>query len=235
MASAPAALAQVPALTDHFRVHFPDTIGQPGRSDELRLDWQADDHGHWVIDLLDELEIPEIDAFGCSLGGYVVLRAAQVAPTRIRKAGLWVPGGLVKPPFLPMLGLIAAGLLYAIRPTRRRLEHILARTTTDLDDMYVGFMADALQHVNADRRFPAILPDGALDAWEGRAFLVAHALDTVFPADALVTRARALIPNLVDTVVVEDFRHMPSFRPERVAPVLDAFVSFFTRDPVSDA
>lgn len=230
MSSAPAALAQVQGLKGSFRIHFPDTVGQPGRSEESRLDWQGEDHGHWVVDILDALGVSKIDAFGCSLGGYVVLRAAQVAPARIQRAGLWVPAGLVKPPVAPMLGLIGAGLLYAVRPSRRRLERILERTTTDLDDTYVGFMADALAHVHADRRFPALLPDGALDAWGGHAMLVAHGLDTVFPAGALVARARSLIPKLGGTIVVEDFRHMPSFRPERLEPVLDAFVSFFTRD-----
>ena len=226
----PAALAQVQSLTEHFHIHFPDTIGQPGRSAETRLDWQGNDHGYWVEDILDGLGIDTIDAFGCSLGGYVVLRAAEVAPSRIRRAGLWVPGGLVKPPLAPMLGLIGAGLAYAIRPSRRRLERILERTTTDLDDMYVDFMADALAHVNADRRFPALLPDGALDGWSGRALLVAHALDTVFPAQPLVARARAMIANLDKPIVVEDFRHMPSFRPELLEPVLDAVVSFFNPD-----
>ena len=220
MATAPAALAQIPSLLDHFRIYFPDTVGQPGRSDETRLDWQGDAHGHWAVDILDALELESVTALGVSLGGYVVLRAASVAPERIGRAVLWVPGGLVKPPMLSMLGLIGSGLMYALFPSRRRLEGILAKTFTDFDEQYVDFFADSLQHVHPDRRFPATLDDGALDDWEAPVMLIAHGDDRVFPAEPLVERAREVIPNLVRERVEPGCNHMPPFEAGAVDDLL---------------
>lgn len=157
MATAPAALVQIPALAKHFRIYFPDTVGQPGRSDERRLDWQGDEHGYWALDVIDQLGFESVTAFGVSLGGYVILRLASVAPERVERAVLWAPGGLIKPPLLPMFGLIWHGLAYNLRPSRARLEKILERTFTDLDDDFVSFFGDSLAHVHPDRRFPLSL------------------------------------------------------------------------------
>ena len=226
MASAPSALAQVPGLLDRFRVHMPDTVGQPGRSDETRLNWQGSEHGWWVVDILDELELETIRAVGVSLGGYVVLRTAAVAPERIERAVLWATGGLVKPPLRDMLGLMFDGLIYAMRPRRDRLERILSRTFTDFDDDYVDFFADSLAHVHPDRRFPATLDAQELAGWQTPVMLVTHELDEVFPAEALEARARQIVPGLERVVKMPGLRHMPPFAPGALEGLMDQLEAF---------
>lgn len=226
MSTAPAALTQVPSLLERFRVYFPDTIGQPGRSDERRLDWQGEEHGHWVVDILDALDLKSIRALGVSLGGYVVLRAASVAPERIERAVLWVPGGIVKPSKRGMFGLIFAALVYSMMPTPERLARILERTTTDLNDEFVEFFGDSLKYVNPDRRFPNTLADEALAKWDAPVMLITHEEDSVFPPEPLLQRAQSLVPNLVETRAVEGWKHMPPFDAERMAPVLDDVCAF---------
>lgn len=232
MASAPAALYQAPAFLERFRVFFPDTVGQPGRSDETRLDWQGEEHGHWVLDILDAMELQSVNALGVSLGGYVVLRAAALAPERIARAGLWVPGGLVKPSVANMFGLIGDSLMYSLFPTRRRLERVLARTMTELDDTFIEFFADSLKHVHPDRRFPSLVDPDALARWDAPVMLVTHAGDTLFPAERLLARARAVIPNLARVETVPNWAHMPPFARDSLAPTIDAFSDFLT--PVGD-
>ncbi len=228
MASAPAALAQVPELARRFRIYFPDTVGQPGRSTEMRLDWQGLEHGHWVVDVLDGLGVSSIRAIGVSLGGYVLLRAAQVAPERVERAVFWVPGGLIKPSWKPMFGLIGAGLAYALFPSRARLERILSRTFTDMDDDYVSFFGDSLKHVHPDRRFPNTLPDGALEGWQGRVMLVTHQHDTVFPAEALKARAKAMFNHLEVSRHMEGWAHMPPFAKGALDDLVDEMERFLT-------
>lgn len=230
MANAAAALAQIPQLLTRFRVFFPDIVGQPGRSDERRLDWQGEDHGHWLIDVLDAMEREAVTALGVSLGGYVVLRAASLAPERISRAVLWAPGGLVKPPLGPMFGLIWRGLAYSMAPSRARLEGILERTFSELDDDYVDYFADSLKHVHPDRRFPNTLKDGALADWRAPVMLLAHGDDTVFPAEPLVARARELIPHLDEVKVLPGLRHMPPFDPAALEPIVADIRAFAERE-----
>ncbi len=211
MASAPAALVQIPQLLDTFRIYFPDTVGQPGRSDDTRLDWQGDGHGWWAADVLDGLEFERANIFGCSLGGYVAVRLMSVAPERVKRAVLWVPAGFAKSPVGPMLGLMWDGLVYNLRPSRARLEKILSNTFTDLDDDFVEFFAASLKHVHPDRRFPAVLPDGALQNFEGETMLIVNEHDLLFPPQKLLERARQEIPNLAREIECDGYSHMPPF------------------------
>jgi pimeloyl-ACP methyl ester carboxylesterase len=102
----------------------------------------------------------------------------------------------------------------------------MSKTFTDFDDDYVGFFADSLAHVHPDRRFPATLPDGALDGLDAPTMLVTHEHDTVFPAGALEARASTLIPNLTETLRVPGARHMPPFDAAKLAGIVDPIVAF---------
>ena len=184
------------------------------------------EHGYWIVDILDGFGLESVSALGCSLGGYVLLRAAQVAPERIGRAALWVPGGVIKPSYSNMFGLIGAGIMYSLRPTTARLERMLAPMFTDIDDEYVAFMGDSLAHVHPDRRFPATLPDGALDAWRAPVMLITHELDTVFPAGDVERRAATLIPNIERSMRVPGARHMPPFDQTHLATITDPLVDF---------
>jgi pimeloyl-ACP methyl ester carboxylesterase len=230
MATAPAALAQIPSLLEHFRVHFPDLVGQPGRSDETRLNWQGDEHGHWLVDVLDAFDVERATALGVSLGGYVVLRGASVAPDRIDRAVLWVPAGLVNPPLIRMIRVMWSGLAYAIFQNRSRLEAILGDMFTDFDDDYVEFFADSLAHVHPDRRFPATLADEALEDWSAPVMLVAHGSDPLFPAEPLVERAEEVIPRLERIRVEPEYSHMPPFEHSALDGLIDDLYEFVAGD-----
>ncbi len=227
MSTAPAALAQIPALCEQFRIYFPDTVGQPGRSDHRRLNWRGEEHGWWAVDVLDGLEMETINALGVSLGGYVVLRLAQVAPERVSRAALWAPGGLTTPPWTDMFGLIWDGLAYNLRPTRSRLEKVLERTFTDLDEDYVSFFADSLEHVHPDRGFPAVLPKGALQNWDAPKLLIVNEHDRVFPAERVLARAESELSNIEDTVMMDGCAHMPPFDEQRLVPLMGRLGQFF--------
>lgn len=229
MASSMAALKHMPGLLSRFRVIFPDTIGQPGRSDERRLDWQGTDHGHWAVDVLDALELETVTAFGVSLGGYVILRLIEIAPERVSRAVLWAPAGLIKPSFHKMFGLIFDGLIYNMAPSEARLRKVLTRTFTDLDEEYVRFFADSLEHVHPDRRFPQVLPTDAVRSWAGEAMLITNENDSVFPSAAILDRAERELPQVVEATVMPGFAHMPPFSGGSVDALLDRVDEFVRR------
>lgn len=235
MASAPAALVQVPQLLKNFRVYFPDTVGQPGRSDDTRLDWQGDDHGWWAADVLDGLGMERAAVLGCSLGGYIALRLIHVAPERVERAVLWAPAGFTRSPIGPMIGLIWNALIYNVWPTRKRLERILSNTFTDLDDDFVEFFADSLKHVHPDRRFPAVLPKGALAEFGAETMLIVNEHDNIFPAERLLARARVEIPNLVEVVELDGFSHMPPFEEGSLDELTGQILAFVERGQTAPA
>jgi len=56
--------------------------------------------------------------------------------------------------------------------------------------------------------------------------VLANEHDRVFPAEALIQRARELFPNLVDAGVIPGYKHVPPFTPGVTDPVLERLRSF---------
>jgi pimeloyl-ACP methyl ester carboxylesterase len=91
---APVWRRQLPAFARHFRVYAVDIVGQPGRSDPNPPSFLNDDYVDWLCDVLDGLQIRSAHLAGTSVGGWVALRMALVAPERVRKIVMLSPTGV---------------------------------------------------------------------------------------------------------------------------------------------
>jgi len=94
--SAPLWRRQLKALSAHHRVYAMDMLGQPGRSEGRPLSYVNDDFVHWLIAIMDEMDIDKANIVGASVGGWISLRAGIVAPTRINKAVMLGPTGICR-------------------------------------------------------------------------------------------------------------------------------------------
>jgi pimeloyl-ACP methyl ester carboxylesterase len=87
---------QLAGFAAHRRVYALDIPGQPGRSTPNVPDIFNDGYAHWLIDVLDALDLPQTDIAGVCLGGYSVMRLSAHAPGRIRRAVLLSPVGIAR-------------------------------------------------------------------------------------------------------------------------------------------
>ncbi|MBI5494463.1 MAG: alpha/beta fold hydrolase [Deltaproteobacteria bacterium] len=76
--------AQRAGLGGRWRVVTPDLRGF-GRSAGLPGTTQLADHARDVLALLDHLGLPSATVGGCSMGGYVALAVAALAPQRVKR------------------------------------------------------------------------------------------------------------------------------------------------------
>ncbi len=94
--SAPLWRYQLRDFAPHFRVYALDTVGQPGRSDANPPSFLDDSYSHWLLDVLDALELENAHFGGISAGGWLVLRLGIFTPERVRKVVMIAPTGLVR-------------------------------------------------------------------------------------------------------------------------------------------
>lgn len=235
LGSAPYALSLVRRLIPHFRILFPDTPGQPGRSAETRLPMRGDGYARWAVDVIDGLHLASVPVCGVSMGGFIATKLAAYAPERIASLALWVPGGLVSAGGWSAARLGWASLASYLFPSEARTRQLYDEIYTDYDDTYYRYYRDAMQHVVADRTMPQNAPRGAFDALEAPVFVVAHEHDVVFPAEALIARAHRDFPNLVSAEVIPDWRHVPPFAAGATDAVLDRVREFLLTRPTSDS
>lgn len=90
---------QIGDLSQHFRVYALDIPGQPGRSDPNPPSFLNDDYACWVLDVLNALGIRRCHVAGVSVGAWVALRFAILAPDRVLSVAMLGPTGLSRARF----------------------------------------------------------------------------------------------------------------------------------------
>jgi pimeloyl-ACP methyl ester carboxylesterase len=119
----------IAALSEAHRTYALDTIGELGRSrldDHDRYPKTGRDYSAWLDDVSAELGIGASDVVAGSMGGWIALNRAIIAPERVRRLVLLGPMGL--PSVRATLGVLAPMMSHVVRPTDAKLERIITRS-----------------------------------------------------------------------------------------------------------
>lgn len=207
----PLCLAWFLPLARENRVFAPDIMGQPGRGAQNRLSARGDEQARWMVDVLDGLGLDRVPFVGISFGAGVILRVAGYAPERVSRAALVSPAGVAMGPALRMLKDVALPMFrYRLRPSRERLISAARPILTDLDDIYLRQLGLVYRHVRLDRNLPRAATEQELSGYDSPTLLFTSDEDIFFPPEAVVPRAREVIPNLIATETLSGCRHVPS-------------------------
>ena len=208
------------ALADASRCYFVDVPGEPNRSSETRLDKADGAYARWLEDVLDALGLETTALLGMSQGGFVALAGCAAFPERLSHVVLLVPEGFAKPRPLVFLTRVMWPIFrYRRRPTEANARRVVAAISgfseAAVPAAAVERMGLALRHV----RTVATLgrPFEARDLAQLRApvMLVVGGRDPIFPGDDSLRRAREIVPNLADAIVIPHAGHA---HPDLVAP-----------------
>lgn len=206
----PSTLEWIAPLLDRCRVIAPDTLGMPGRSDPARLSPRGWAYGDWAADVMKGLRLEKAAVMGGSYGAGIALGLAACAPERIDKLIVFIPSGLVPIP----LGVMAGGLVlpllrYLLRPSRKNLERILAPMFDGepVDEVALETSEATFRHVKVEASMPRIVTRADLSRLTAPALVLPGERDRLFPAAAVIRRAKEVIPNLAAAEVIPDSPH----------------------------
>lgn len=232
LASSAHVLSELTGLLDHLRVYAVDVIGQSVMSADQRPSPSNDDHGLWLTDVMDALNLPRAHIAAISWGGFVALRLASISPQRIDRLALLVPAGLVN-------GHLWAGLtkmmlpmaLYTWSPTPARRDAFLKNLLSTPDDpLWRDYLSDAFTSYTLNMKVPKLATSAELAALTAPTLIIGADQDVSFPGADLIARARAIIPNLVDHELLTGCKHSPPTTPAFRAHMAQRLTSFFTRE-----
>jgi len=202
-------------LAERHRLYAPDIVGQPGRSAQERPSPKGDGHAFWMEDVLDGLGLERAPLVGLSYGAAIAVRTMGLAPERVSGTALVSPAGIAASPFLRMVVEIGAPtLLYRLRPTEERLKRAAMPLFTEPEDPAFGpairQFGAALRHLRLDADLPRTATEEELRGFGGPVAVFASEEDALFPARAVLPRAREIFPNLALAEFLEGCRHVPS-------------------------
>ncbi|KYG01679.1 alpha/beta hydrolase [Sorangium cellulosum] len=209
MASSAHLLPELGPLLTRFRVHAVDVIGQSVKSADVRVPVDGPAYAEWLTDVLDALGLPRAHLLGVSWGGFVALRMAEVAPARIDRLVLIVPGGVVSGPVWQGLTRVAIPMaLYRAFPSEDRLARLVSGLFTTHDAMWGPYFGDAVRSYRLDMRIPPLATPEALAGFTRPALVFGADDDVSFPGAKLLARAKVLLPR-AETELLEGCRHSP--------------------------
>lgn len=214
MASSAHVLGELAPLLAEFRVYAIDVVGQSVMTPHRRPSVATDDYGRWLVEVLDGLGLERAAIVGVSWGGFVAIRLAVVAPTRITRLALLVPAGVVQGPLWEGLTRLAwPMMMWRMFPSERRFRRFAERLVTTTDDDWVPYLHDAFGAFRLDMQVPKRATPAELAGFHAPTFVIGADRDLSFPGEKLLARAAELFPNLVDTELLRDTHHSPPTNP----------------------
>lgn len=220
-------------LAEQQRCVFVDVPGEPNRSSETRLLKSEESLGRWMEDVLAGLGLERVAMLGMSGGGYAVLKCCAVMPERLSRVVLMVPEGFARAPVLRFLGSVMWPLVrYRLSPTsanvRRFLAAMAAVPDAEVPDSAVEWMGVVMNHVESMVNLGPLFSAEELAGLRAPVLLVVGGRDVVFPGDRIARRARAVIRNLRDVIVLPEAGHS---HPDLASDaVLSRIASFLAED-----
>lgn len=196
-------------LAKKYRIYAPDTIGHPGKSDEIRVNPKSDEYAQWVCDFMDELAIKKAKFIGPSYGGGILLRLAAYAPERIEKAVFLVPSGIAGGKISTMMKKILIPLaIYKMFPSEKNLYRACeGMFDTRIPPEVLLQTKYVYDFVKLETSFPSYATKEELENYQAPTLLFAAEEDVFFPANKVVPRAKEIFGRLSKTVTLEKASH----------------------------
>jgi pimeloyl-ACP methyl ester carboxylesterase len=169
-------LGEAELLGRERRLFAVDIPGEPGLSEERRLDWQGDGAARWLAEVVAGLGLGEHELLGLSIGGWIALNYAIGAPGGLRSLTLLSPSGLgrTRPSFI-----IKAMLQM---PRGRAGYEAIARSLYGENPPPEGalrFGTELSMRTNARMEKPRIFSDAEIAGIEARLFLAVGEKDVM--------------------------------------------------------
>lgn len=212
-------------LLNDFHIYAVDTIGHPGKSDEVCLSHKGYDYGKWASEVIDEIGYARIACLGGSFGGGILAKMMCVAPQKVDKAVLIVPAGISNAIPVSSVAMLIPLLQYRISKQKKYLVktalHMALREEV-LDEDTIDILKDSFDNVKIKTAMPTNISMKRLSHYGSPTLIIAGEKDCLFPARKVLRRARKMIPNC-QTIELKGSGHMhilPQTEKERIVEFL---------------
>ncbi|MDO6596610.1 alpha/beta fold hydrolase [Oceanihabitans sp. 2_MG-2023] len=208
---APQFLESFPNLSLKYCVYAIDVLAQPNKSAENRPDMKSMAYGKWLTEVIIKLGLEQVTLVGFSFGGFISLKMLEFSETLIKEIFLIAPVYIVNGNPLKGLFKMFMPLKKFIRTNNQDyIKKVLDVLFTEYDDFALTFMSATFQNCNMDfSPLPTISKQSAQNIKTSITIFAAEK-DIMFPGKKLLKRANAIFPNIKETVLLHESKHVPN-------------------------
>lgn len=226
-AGAPVALEAVKGLTKNYRVHAVDTIGQAGKSADVKLSVKDASYGAWLAEVLDRLNLKTAAVVGVSYGSFILGSLIKHQPERIERAIFVVPivfsGGSF---WQAIFKLLLPMRKFTKTEKTEDLKKFMNAFYTETDDFSVRLQRAILLGVNLDTRRPPLLKTSDVKNFDAPVYVLAAEKDIFAPAEKTIKRCRELFRFFKSGEILPQTMHVPAAKDYgRIEKIIERWLS----------
>ncbi len=215
-------------LVQGFHVYAVDTIGDMGKSRPTRLPGSREDYANWLLDVLDQLKIQQVDLVGLSYGGFLAANFAVAHPERVGCIVFLAPG---IPNFGPPTFQWASfGLPMMVLPSRSTISRFINGISTagySRSDPVHEQMIIGMTNMKKVSFMRPVFADEELAHIRAPVLLLVGDHEIEYAPQQALDRAAGLIPGLRTQLITNAGHLLNSDQPGLV----DKFISDFLSGP----
>jgi pimeloyl-ACP methyl ester carboxylesterase len=188
-------LNDLPLLSQHFRVHAIDMIGEPGFSAPSRPPMRGEAHALWLDEVWNALGLTQARIAAASQGGWLALDYAIRRPQRVQSLALVAPAGVTRQR-VGMALRVAPLMMFGEWGRRRVVEYVMGGRADDLPRearAFFEFFLLTQAHFAHRTSFIPVFDDAQLASLKVPVLAIVGARDVVFRSANTLRRLKARV------------------------------------------
>lgn len=185
-------------LLKDFHIYAVDTIGHPGKSDEVSLSPRNYDYGKWASEVISAIGYKIINCCGISFGGGILAKLMCVAPEKVEKAVLIVPSGINNAFPISSTKMMIPLIKYCVTKKDKYIKQTamyMSVTEESLDKDTMDTIKDSFDNVKTKVGMPSNISSKLIKNYTSHTLVIASEKDCLFPAKKVLPRAKELFRN----------------------------------------
>lgn len=208
--AAPFAVDSVSFLVEKYQVFAIDVLGQPNKSDFVRLNKKNNDYGKWLLEIINHFKVDAYSLCGISFGAFPILKSLLIDNKKVTEVFLISPAGIVNGNLLKTI----SRFLVPMRKFRKtKKEHYLKKCLSNLydnfDDFTYQFQKEVFLNFKMDFSITPNFKTIDLKKMKTPISIIASEKDFFAPALKLKKRSKNNISSLKNFIVLKNEKHIP--------------------------
>lgn len=209
--AAPFAIDTVSFLLKEYQIFAVDILGQPNKSDFVRLNKKDTSYGKWFLEIINHFKVDNVTLCGISFGGFPILKSLLIDDKKVKEVFLISPAGIING---SLLKTIFKFLIPMKKFQKTKKDNYLLKCLSSIydefDDLNRPFLKEVFLNFKIDFSVTPNFKTQELSTLKTQITIISSKNDFFVPAKKLKKRCKKYISNLKGFIVLENSKHIPS-------------------------
>lgn len=208
--AAPFALDSVSFLTEKYQVFAIDVLGEPNKSDFVRLNKKNHDYGKWLLEIINYFKVDTYTLCGISFGAFPILKSLLIDEKRAKEVFLISPAGIVNGNVFKTITRFLIPLK-KFQKTKNKdyLIKCLSNLYDEYDDFQIRYLSEVFLNFKMNFSITPNFKTSELSSIKTPVTIIASKNDFFVPGEKLKGKSEKSFTNLRKFFVLEQSKHIP--------------------------